>query len=40
MDRFEEEVIIACGFYLLSEAEKRKKKKRKHLIHKLFRAKK
>jgi len=26
MDRFEEDVIIACGLYLLSEEEMRKKK--------------
>jgi hypothetical protein len=27
MDRFEEDVIIACGLYLLAEEEKRKKAK-------------
>jgi len=26
MDRCEEDVIIACGFYLLAEEEERKKK--------------
>jgi hypothetical protein len=31
MDRCEEDVIIACGLYLLSEEERRKK--RKYRIH-------
>ena len=38
MDRCEEDVIIACGLYLLLEEEKRKKEKRKYWIHKVFRA--
>jgi hypothetical protein len=33
MDRFEEDVIISCGLYLLTEEEKRKK--RKYLIRKV-----
>jgi hypothetical protein len=37
MDRCEEDVIIACGPYVLAEEEKRKKK-RKYWIHKVFRA--
>jgi hypothetical protein len=37
MDRCEEDVIIACGLYLLVEEEKRKKP-RKYWIHKVFRA--
>jgi hypothetical protein len=36
MDRCEEDVIIACGLYLLAEEEKGKK--RKYWIHKVFRA--
>ena len=36
MDRCEEDVIIACGLYLIAEEEKRKK--RKYWIHKVFRA--
>ena len=36
MDSCEEDVIIACGLYLLAEEEKRKK--RKYWIHKVFRA--
>ena len=36
MDRCEEDVIIACGHYLLVEEEGRKK--RKYLIHKVFQA--
>ena len=36
MDRCEEDVIIACGHYLLVEEERRKK--RKYWIHKAFRA--
>jgi len=36
MDRCEEDVIVACGRYLLVEEEKRKK--RKYWIHKVFRA--
>ena len=35
-DRCEEDVIIACGHYLLVEEERRKK--RKYWIHKVFRA--
>jgi hypothetical protein len=35
IDRCEEDVIIACGFYLLAEE---KRKKRKCWIHKVFRA--
>jgi hypothetical protein len=38
MDRCEEDVNIPCGLYLLVEEEKRKKKKLKHCIHKVFRA--
>ena len=34
--RCEEDVIIACGHYLLVEEERRKK--RKYLIHEVFRA--
>jgi hypothetical protein len=36
MDRCEEDVIIACGLYLLADEEKRKKQK--YWIHKVFRA--
>ena len=36
MDRCEEDVIVACGLYLLVEEERRKK--RKYWIHKAFRA--
>jgi hypothetical protein len=36
MDRCEDDVIIACGLYLLSEEEKGKK--RKYWIHNVFRA--
>jgi len=36
MDRSEEDVIIACGLYLLVEEEKRGRKK--NWIHKVFRA--
>ena len=36
MDRCEENVITACGLYLLVEEEKRKKQK--YWIHKVFRA--
>jgi len=35
VDRCEEDVIIACGLYLLAEE---KRKKRKYWIHKVFRA--
>lgn len=35
----EEDVIIACGLHLLSEEEKREKK-RKYWIHNVFRARK
>jgi hypothetical protein len=37
MDRCEEDVIIACGLYLLAEEEKRGEK-RKLCVHKVFRA--
>jgi len=37
MDRCEEDLIIACGLYLLVEEEKRKKK-REYWIHSAFRA--
>jgi len=37
MDRCDEDVIIAFGFYLLSE-EKKRTKKGKYWIHKVFRA--
>jgi len=37
MDRCEEDVIIACGLYLLAE-EKKRKKKRKYCINKVFQA--
>jgi hypothetical protein len=37
VDRCEEDVIIACGLYLLAEEEQRKKKL-KYWIHKVFRA--
>jgi hypothetical protein len=38
MDRCEDDVIIACGLYLLAEEEKRKKKELKYWIHEVFRA--
>jgi hypothetical protein len=36
MDRCDEDIIIACGFYLLVEEEKRDK--RKLWVHQVFRA--
>jgi hypothetical protein len=37
MDRSEEDVIVACGIYVLSQ-EKKLEKRRKYWIHNIFRA--